>query len=330
MHFIDEVKIFLKAGDGGPGCVGFRREKFIEYGGPNGGDGGKGGDIVLVCDSQLNTLIDFRYKQHFKAQSGENGKGQNRSGKSGDDEIIYVPIGTQVFAEDGCTLIYDMQEDAERYTIARGGDGGQGNARFKSSVNQAPRRSTPGYDGQELWVWLKLKLISDVGLIGMPNAGKSTFLSVCTSATPKIADYPFTTLKPQLGVARIGDFDEIVIADIPGLIEGASDGIGLGDKFLRHIERCKTLIHLVDISAADPIHNYYIVRKELEQYSEILSKKQEIIVLNKCDIIEDASHTVRSFQDAIKGSMVMVCSAATNFGVGSVLKEIHKMLKSTP
>jgi GTP-binding protein len=330
MHFIDEVKIFLKSGDGGAGCVGFRREKFIEFGGPNGGDGGKGADIILVCDRELNTLIDFRYQQHFKAQSGEGGRGQNRAGKSGEDLVINVPLGTQIFAEDGETLIHDMSRNGERFLIARGGDGGQGNARFKSSVNQAPRRSTPGYAGVEMWVWLKLKLISDVGLIGLPNAGKSTFLSVCTSATPKIADYPFTTLKPQLGVAKVGDYDEIVIADIPGLIEGASQGIGLGDKFLRHIERCTLLLHIVDAAQSDALENYHTVRKELEQYSLILAKKQEMIVLNKCDLLEEEEIDIvkQQFLKQYPEATILLCSAATNQRVQEVIVSAYQVLKN--
>jgi GTP-binding protein len=328
VHFIDEVKIFLKSGDGGGGCVGFRREKFVEFGGPDGGDGGNGGDIVFVCDRELNTLIDFRYKQHFKAQSGEGGKGQNRSGKSGDDLIISVPIGTQIFAEDGQTLIHDMSQDGQRFAIAKGGDGGQGNARFKSSVNQAPRRSTPGYAGVELWVWLKLKLISDIGLIGLPNAGKSTFLSVCTSATPKIADYPFTTIKPQLGVAKVGDYEEVVVADIPGLIEGASQGIGLGDKFLRHIERCKVLLHIVDASQDNSMENYHTVRNELQQYSNTLADKTEIIVLNKTDLLseEQTADMLEQFSALLPHRKILTCSAATNSNVPKVIEHAYHTL----
>ncbi len=327
MHFIDEAKIYLKSGDGGGGCVGFRREKFIEYGGPDGGDGGKGGDIIFVASKDLNTLIDFRYKQHFKAQSGEGGKGQNRYGKSGEHTVIVVPIGTQIFAEDGITLIHDMSDDGEEFIIAKGGDGGQGNARFKSSVNQAPRRSTPGYPGVELWVWLKLKLISDVGIVGLPNAGKSTFLSVVTAAKPKIADYPFTTLKPQLGVVSL-DFDEFVIADIPGLIKGASEGHGLGDKFLRHIERCSTLIHLIDGSGEDVVSAYRVIRNELKGYSLQLSEKKELVVLNKIDLLDEAEikAKVAKLKRASKAD-VLCCSAATRGDVDIVIRKTFEMLR---
>lgn len=327
MHFIDEAKIYLKAGDGGGGCVGFRREKFIEFGGPNGGDGGKGADIVLVASKDLNTLIDFRYKQHFKAQVGEGGKGQNRYGKSGDEMVLMVPVGTQIFAEDGETLIHDMSHDGEKFVIAKGGDGGLGNARFKSSVNQAPRRSTPGYPGDELWVWLKLKLISDVGVIGLPNAGKSTFLSTVTSARPKIADYPFTTLKPQLGVATM-EYEEFVIADIPGLIAGASEGLGLGDKFLRHIERCKTLLHLIDSSSKDVVESYHIIRKELESYSEKLAKKRELVVLSKTDIVtqEEIAEKIKALEEA-SGAEVFTISSATRDNIDSLMHKVLQMIK---
>ena len=249
MHFIDEVKIYLKAGDGGNGIVAFRREKFIEYGGPDGGTGGKGGNIILRVTKDLNTLIDFRYKQHFKAERGRNGGGSNCTGHGGEDMIVRVPVGTQILAEDRETVLADLIEDGQEVVIAKGGGGGLGNAVFKSSTNQAPEKATPGVLGDELWVWLQLKLLSDVGLLGLPNAGKSTFLAAVSSAKPKIADYPFTTLKPQLGVAYIAD-EEIVIADIPGLIEGASQGHGLGDRFLRHIERCRALLHLIDIASS--------------------------------------------------------------------------------
>lgn len=328
MHFIDEVKIYLKSGDGGGGCVGFRREKFIEYGGPDGGDGGKGGDIVFVASKDLNTLIDFRYKQHFRAQAGEGGMGQNRFGKGGQDIVITVPLGTQIFAQDGTTLIYDMSTDEEEYIIAKGGDGGHGNARFKSSVNQAPERATPGYAGTELWVWLKLKLISDVGIIGLPNAGKSTFLSVVTSAKPKIADYPFTTLKPQLGVVRI-EFDEFVMADIPGLIEGASEGHGLGDKFLRHTERCKIVLHLIDASSDDVVASYKTIRRELKNYSSTLIDKQEIIALNKIDLLDEKTlkAKVKKLEKA-SGAKVLTCSTITKLKTNEILYQIIQVLKT--
>lgn len=329
MHFIDEAKIFLKSGDGGGGCVGFRREKFVEYGGPDGGDGGKGGDIVFLAEASLNTLIDFRYKQHFKAQSGEPGKGKNRYGKSGEDLVITVPVGTQIIAEDGYTLIHDMQYAEERFVIARGGDGGLGNARFKSSVNQAPRRALPGFPGIEMWVWLKLKLISDIGLVGLPNAGKSTFLASCTSARPKIADYPFTTLRPQLGVATVGEYQEIVIADIPGLIEGASEGAGLGDRFLKHIERCKVMIHLIDSSSEDVVADYWTVRQEMSSYSELLEGKKELVVLNKVDLLSEGELLAKKQQlldNLPHSTLAMCCSGYTGRGVNEVVQAGHRMM----
>lgn len=320
MHFIDEAKIFLKAGDGGNGCVAFRREKFIEHGGPNGGDGGKGGDIILLATHHLNTLIDFRYKQHFKAKNGEGGKGNNMYGKSAEDIIIRVPVGTQVLSEDGEKVLYDLDQDGMRVPILVGGRGGLGNSHFKTSVNQAPRKATPGYKGEEMWVWLKLKLLSDVGLVGLPNAGKSTFLSTVTTAKPKIADYPFTTLKPQLGVALV-DGVEIVIADLPGLIEGASEGHGLGDRFLKHIERCQTILHLVDISADDPVADYMLIREELAAYSLLLLDKKEVVVLSKADLVttEDALTIAEDFTHAT-GVVPMIASCATNQTVPEVLR----------
>ena len=245
MKFLDQAKIYLKSGDGGSGCCSFRREKYIEFGGPNGGNGGRGGDVIFEAVPNLNTLIDFRYRQHFKAERGHNGEGKDKFGRKGENLIIKVPVGTEIVADDGETVIKDMLIPYERFTIAKGGDGGYGNAMFKSSTNQAPRRADPGRPGEEMWVWLKLKMIADVGLLGFPNAGKSTFLSAVTSARPKIADYPFTTLHPNLGIAKIDD-EEMLIADIPGIIEGAHEGIGLGDHFLRHVERCAVLLHLID------------------------------------------------------------------------------------
>lgn len=326
MHFIDEAKIYLKAGDGGNGCVSFRREKFIEYGGPNGGDGGKGGDILFRATKDLNTLIDFRYQQHFKAKSGENGQGKNRYGKSAPTDIIRVPVGTQIFSEDGLTLLYDMTQDGQEILIAKGGDGGFGNTHFKSSVNQAPRRFIPGFPGEELWVWLKLKLLCDVGLVGLPNAGKSTFLSVCTSAKPKIANYPFTTLKPQLGVVYLDD-REFVIADLPGLIEGASQGHGLGDKFLKHVERCQILLHLIDASSEDIVKDYNLIRNELVSYSLKLENKKEIIALNKVDLLseEEQKEKVAALVKASK-KKVFVCSGATNQGIKSILHYLLQVL----
>jgi len=311
MKFLDEAKVYLKAGDGGRGCMAFRREKNIPFGGPNGGNGGDGGSVVITALNNLNTLIDYRYQQHFKAKKGEHGKGRDMSGAKGDNLILEVPVGTQVFAEDNQTLIMDFTRVGQTETISYGGKGGIGNAAFKSSTNQAPRKVTLGEVGEEIWVWLKLKLISDVGIIGLPNAGKSTFLSVVTSAKPKIAGYPFTTLRPQLGIVYV-DHEEFVIADIPGLIEGASEGIGLGDKFLKHIERCKILLHLIDITSENIIGDYKTIRKELKNYSSILSDKVEIIALNKSDLIDEKE--CKKIEKDIKkklGKEVLIISAAT-------------------
>ncbi len=286
MKFLDEAKIFIKAGDGGNGACSFRREKYIEFGGPDGGDGGKGGDVVFVAVPNLNTLIDFRYQQHFKAQRGVNGAGRNCTGASGEDLVIKVPVGTQIIADDNQTVLADLVHPDDRYVAAHGGRGGRGNDSFKSSTNQAPYRADEGEPGEELWVWLKLKLIADVGLVGLPNAGKSTFLSVVTRARPKIADYPFTTLHPNLGVATV-DGHEMLLADIPGLIEGASEGVGLGTHFLKHVERCSVLIHLIDGTAEDVVLSYQTIRNELSRYSARLDQKPEIVVLNKTDALTD-------------------------------------------
>ena len=280
MKFLDQVKIYIKAGDGGSGSPSFRREKFIEFGGPDGGDGGKGGSVVLVSERNLNTLIDYRYQQHFKAERGGDGKGKNQTGKGGDNLYLKVPIGTQVFEEDNKTLIFDFKKEKEEYTAAIGGKGGFGNTRFKSSTNRAPRKFTKGLKGEDFWIWLQLKTIADIGIIGLPNAGKSSLLASITSANPKIANYKFTTLNPNLGVA-VYDDKEITLADIPGLIEGAHKGVGLGTKFLKHIERCKTLLHLIDVTEKDLIRSYKQIRAELGKYSKSLLKKNEIIVLNK-------------------------------------------------
>ena len=286
MKFLDQAKIYIKAGDGGKGCVAFRREKFVEFGGPNGGDGGNGGSVYFEAVENLNTLIDFRYQQHFKAQKGQQGMGSEMTGYKGEDLIIKVPVGTEIVAEDGETVIKDMVTAGERFLIAKGGKGGLGNTHFKSSTNQAPRYAEPGTPGEELWVWLRLKIIADVGLIGLPNAGKSTFLSAVTSARPKIASYPFTTLHPHLGVAWV-DNKEMVIADIPGLIEGAHEGIGLGDRFLKHVERCSVFLHLVDATAEDIVADYITIRKELELYSDKLKNKPTVVALNKCDSLSN-------------------------------------------
>jgi GTP-binding protein len=328
MHFIDEVKIYLKAGDGGNGAISFRREKFIEYGGPDGGNGGKGGDIIFKPVSGLNTLIDFRYKQHFKASRGMHGMGRNRTGESAKDLIIEVPVGTQIVAEDGETILADLNTSDVTFIIAKGGKGGAGNACFKSSTNQAPRKAIPGEEGEELWVWLKLKLLSDVGLVGLPNAGKSTFLSVTTSAKPKIADYPFTTLKPQLGVVYVDD-DEFVIADLPGLIEGASEGHGLGDKFLRHIERCRVLLHLIDIRE-DVVAAYQTIKQELKNYIKDLSTKTEIIVLNKADLLGQPDIQAKKKQlEKFTGKKVLLCSAVTRVGIQPILRKLRDTVKSS-
>ena len=285
MKFLDQVKIYIKAGDGGDGSPSFRREKFIEFGGPDGGDGGKGGSIILKSERNLNTLIDYRYQQHHKAERGTDGAGKKRTGRGGKDLILKVPVGTQVFEEDNKTLIFDFKKQNEKFVVASGGKGGLGNVRFKSSTNRAPRKFTKGKKGEEFIIWLQLKTIADIGIIGLPNAGKSSLLSAITGATPKIANYKFTTLNPNLGVA-IYDDKEIVIADIPGLIEGAHKGVGLGIKFLKHIERCKTLLHLIDITEKNLESAYKQVKNELKNYSKDLLKKREIIVLNKIDLLE--------------------------------------------
>ena len=286
MKFLDQVKIYIKAGNGGDGSPSFRREKFIEFGGPDGGDGGKGGSVILRAEQNLNTLIDYRYQQHHKAQRGENGSGQNRTGKSGEDLILKVPLGTQVFEEDDKTLIYDFTKIGEEFIAANGGKGGLGNTRFKSSTNRAPRKYTKGTAGEEFVIWLQLKTIADIGIIGLPNAGKSSLLAAVTNANPKIANYQFTTLNPNLGVATYDD-KEITLADIPGLIEGAHEGTGLGTQFLKHIERCKSLLHLIDITNENLIESYNQVKKELQNYSSELTKKKELIVLNKIDLVDE-------------------------------------------
>ena len=285
MKFLDQVKIFVKAGNGGSGSPSFRREKFIEFGGPDGGDGGKGGSIILKSERNLNTLIDYRYQQHFKAQRGEDGKGKNKTGKSGDNLYLKVPIGTQVFEEDNKTLIFDFKKENEEFVVALGGKGGFGNTKFKSSTNRAPKKFKKGELGEEFWIWLQLKTIADIGIIGLPNAGKSSLLASITSANPKIDNYKFTTLNPNLGVAVYHD-KEIVLADIPGLIEGAHSGVGLGIKFLKHIERCKTLLHLIDVNNENLSKSYEQVRIELGKYSKDLLKKNELIIINKVDLVD--------------------------------------------
>tara|TARA_Y100000741_G_scaffold337012_1_gene296033 strand:- start:16 stop:999 length:984 start_codon:yes stop_codon:yes gene_type:complete len=305
MKFLDQVKIYIKAGNGGDGSPSFRREKFIEYGGPDGGDGGDGGSIILKSERNLNTLIDYRYQQHHKAKRGNNGSGQNRTGKSGDDLILKVPLGTQVFEEDNKTLIYDFTKIGEKFVVAAGGKGGLGNTRFKSSTNRSPRKFTKGTSGEEFTIWLQLKTIADIGIIGLPNAGKSSLLATVTNANPKIANYQFTTLNPNLGVASYDD-KEITIADIPGLVEGAHKGTGLGIQFLKHIERCKSLLHMIDITNKDLNKSYSQVKNELKNYSSKLAKKKELIVLNKIDLIseKEVKKIVKDFSKNTKSEVI--------------------------
>ncbi len=319
MKFLDQAKIYIRSGDGGSGCCAFRHEKYIEFGGPSGGNGGRGGDVVFEAVPNLNTLIDFRYQQHFKAEKGRNGEGSERTGRKGETLVIKVPVGTEIVADDGETIIKDMVTPYERFTIAKGGDGGLGNASYKTSTNQAPRRADPGWPGEEMWVWLRLKIIADVGLLGFPNAGKSTFLSAVTSARPKIADYPFTTLYPNLGLTRIDD-EEMLIADIPGLIEGAHEGTGLGDKFLRHIERCAVLLHIIDGTQKDVAGAYRAIRKELKLYSPVLEKKPQIIVINKIDALvdEERAAKVREVQKAARKKPLLM-SGVSGEGTQAVL-----------
>ncbi len=307
MKFLDQVKIFVKAGDGGSGSPSFRREKFIEFGGPDGGDGGKGGSVTLKSERNLNTLIDFRYQQHFKAEKGRDGSGKNKTGRSGENLYLKVPLGTQVFEEDNKTLIYDFKKEDEEFVVALGGKGGFGNTRFKSSTNRAPKKFTKGLKGEEYWIWLQLKTIADIGIIGLPNAGKSSLLASLTRAKPKIANYKFTTLNPNLGVS-IYDDKEITLADIPGLIEGAHEGSGLGIKFLKHIERCKTLLHLIDITEDDLINSYRQVRIELKKYSRELEKKKEIVVFNKIDLInkDEINYKLTKFKKRIKKNVLLI------------------------
>ena len=321
MKFLDQAKIFVKAGDGGSGSASFRREKFIEFGGPDGGDGGRGGSIICVADKNLNTLIDFRYQQHFKAEKGQGGKGKKKTGKSGKDLILKVPVGTQILEEDNNTLIEDLTKSEKKINIANGGKGGLGNVRFKSSTNRSPRKKTDGENGESFWIWLQLKVIADIGIVGMPNSGKSSLLSVLTSARPKIANYPFTTINPSLGVANYNN-KEVILADIPGLIEGAHEGIGLGDKFLRHIERCNNILHLIDITNNNLLEDYSKVRKELFKYSNKLTKKREIIVFNKIDMVnnEEINKKIDIFNKKVKKKIYTI-SALKHKGLKTI-KEI--------
>ena len=307
MKFLDQAKICIKAGNGGSGSASFRREKFIEYGGPDGGDGGDGGSIIVESDRNLNTLIDFRYAQHFKAQHGKAGSKRNKTGANGKDLILKVPVGTQIYEEDNNTLIYDFTKNNEKYLVASGGKGGLGNVRFKSSTNRAPKKKTNGKIGEEFWIWLQLKVRADGGIIGKPNAGKSSLLAALTRAKPKIANYPFTTINPNLGVTYY-DGKEVTLADIPGLVEGAHKGVGLGDKFLRHIERCKVLLHLIDLSEADLVSSYKNIKLELENYDKKLSKKKEIIFFNKSDLIEkkDLDKKMSKFKSKINSKYKII------------------------
>src|SRR5438552_368377 len=327
MKFLDEAKVYIRSGDGGNGCVSFRREKFIEFGGPNGGDGGHGGEVVAECVEGLNTLIDYRYQQHFKAGKGGHGMGKDRHGANGADIALKVPLGTQIFEEDKETLLADFTEIGQRVVLANGGNGGFGNTHFKSSTNRAPRHANPGLPGEERWIWLRLKLIADAGLVGLPNAGKSTFLAAVTAAKPKIADYSFTTLNPQLGVVRT-DAREFVLADIPGLIEGAHEGSGLGDRFLGHIERCRVLLHLIDGTGEHAGEAYKTVRAELEAYGEGLADKPEIVALNKADALtaEQLKEQTWRLKRAAK-TAPLVLSAATGDGVPEVLRALRRVIE---
>jgi len=332
MKFLDQAKIYIKAGNGGAGCISFRREKFIEFGGPDGGDGGKGGDVIAACVDNLNTLIDYRYQQHFKAKSGTPGMGRNRAGPSGADVVVKVPPGTEIYAEDNETLIADLSEPGQRVVLAKGGNGGFGNAHFKSSTNQAPRHANPGLPGDELTIWLRLKLIADAGLVGLPNAGKSTFLAAVSAAKPKIADYPFTTLHPNLGVVRAGDSD-FVLADIPGLIEGAHEGAGLGTRFLGHVERCRVLLHLVDATSDDIADAYRTVRRELKAYGHELAGKKEIVALSKIDALdEDTCNEKAQCLEKAARKKPLLLSAVSGKGIQEALfaltREIARVEKS--
>ncbi len=326
MKFLDEAKIYLKSGDGGNGCASFRREKYVEFGGPDGGDGGRGGSIIFETTSALNTLIDYRYAQHFKAQRGSNGRSVKRTGAAGKDLIIRVPLGTQVLAEDKETELMDLTSEEQRIVFLKGGKGGLGNTHFKSSTNRAPRRYIPGEKGEVLWVWLRLKLLADVGIIGLPNAGKSTFLSHVSRARPKIADYPFTTLIPQLGVVNWQDH-EFVVADIPGLIAGAHQGSGLGDRFLGHIERCRVLLHIIDGTLENITEAYQTIRQELQLYGQGLSEKPEIIVLNKCDALspEQVAEKCKELQANVNQEVVPI-SAVTGQNISNILERMHRTL----
>ena len=325
MQFLDQAKIYLKSGAGGPGAVSFRREKYIEYGGPDGGNGGRGGDVIFEAVAGLNTLIDFRYRQHWRAARGKGGAGRNRTGAGADDLVIGVPVGTQIFGEDQDTLLADLTRLGERVTVLKGGMGGRGNASYKTSTNRAPRQSQPGEPAEEMWVWLRLKLLADAGLVGLPNAGKSTFIAAVSNAEAKIGDYPFTTVKPQLGVVEHGD-TSFVLADIPGLIEGAAEGAGIGDRFLGHIERCRVLLHLVDATENDPAAAYRTVREELANYGAGLAGKPEIVALTKVDALdEELIDAQRDELSAVAGSDIRAISAVSGAGMNALLNDLSRL-----
>jgi GTP-binding protein len=329
MKFLDQAKVYVRSGDGGAGSVSFRREKFIEMGGPDGGDGGKGGDVWIEAVDGLNTLIDYRYQQHFKAATGGHGMGRLRAGANSDDIVLKVPVGTQVFEEDNETMVADLAKLGDRFRIAKGGNGGFGNAHFKSSTNRAPRHANPGQEGEERWVWLRLKLIADAGLLGLPNAGKSTLLAAVSAAKPKIADYPFTTLHPQLGVVRVG-MQSFVLADIPGLIEGAHEGHGLGTRFLGHVERCAVLLHLIDVTSADPVADYRVIRKELKAYSPELAEKPEVIAFNKTDLLQDdeIEAKLKEFRRRVRKTPILM-SGGTTRGVPEAMKKLLEVIDTS-
>lgn len=329
MKFLDQAKVYIRSGNGGAGSVSFRREKFLEFGGPDGGDGGRGGDVWAIAVDGLNTLIDYRYQQHFKAKTGMHGMGRNMTGAKGADSILKVPVGTQIFEEDNETLICDLTEIGQKFRLAKGGNGGFGNLHFTTSTNRAPRRANPGLEGEERTIWLRLKLIADGGLVGLPNAGKSTFLAAVTAAKPKIADYPFTTLHPNLGVARI-DAREFVLADIPGLIEGAHEGIGIGDRFLGHVERCRVLLHLVSAQEDDVAKAYTTIRGELEAYGHGLSDKPEIVALSQVDILDDETKAqkIKELEKA-SGQSVIAFSAVSHQGLDNTLRAVAKVIEAS-